>query len=614
MVIGASDAVGLPDGVDMLALVRRYEPVLCFTAGELFFPMPVDEYLASAALWASDPHGRGPATLLVDHGHLDAHKLAESARAHPDASLFLRYVPRSLQRRELRAWRRRPDRPRFTGVSRLAAVGLLGRIIDSGMRLSLSLRGKVPGGLTAAVQQQYGATVLPRDAYHAHVSTDGGYVIIQYWFLYAMNDWRSTFCGVNDHESDWEQITIYLAPAGPDAGPHAADGLDLAWVAFSSHDDIGDELRRRPDDPDIGWVDGTHPIGNVGAGSHSGAYLAGDYLVRVQPPALARFFAVFTRVRSLLFPWTRHQRSLGVGIPYIDYRRGDGARIGPGTDRPWAPILIDSQTAWVRDYRGLWGLDTADPFGGERAPAGPRYERSGAIRTSWADPVGWAGLDKVPPTPAGISHAGADRIRELDALIADLSGQIVDGQGELRRASAGIEVLPRTVTAARRGGDGTAALLAAREQAIAGLRARRRAAVNERDQLQQVGGTTLALPPHAHLRHRAVPDVTTATGVLLKFWAGASLSILLILLGLALLLDLGPVLWVTVAAVLIVMAVEAILRGHLLLFLLGLVITVTAAVLTWLLLTNLRIALGVLALIAAVAIGTANLRTLLAKR
>lgn len=34
---------------------------------------------------------------------------------------------------------------------------------------------------------------------------------LQYWFVYAMNDWRSTFSGVNDHEADWELVMVYLA-------------------------------------------------------------------------------------------------------------------------------------------------------------------------------------------------------------------------------------------------------------------------------------------------------------------------------------------------------------------------------------------------------------------
>ncbi|GHJ44041.1 hypothetical protein Cs7R123_13830 [Catellatospora sp. TT07R-123] len=607
---GRADARDLPADVDLLALVRRFEPVLRFTAGELFFPMTVGQYLSGAALWLAPARGRGPAVLLVDHGALDPDALARAARQHPVERLFLRYAARSLDRRELRLWRRRPDRPAFHGVSRLAAVGLLGRFIDSGMRLSLVLRGRVPGGLVAAGQQRYAETGPPCEAYHAHVSTDGGYVVIQYWFLYAMNDWRSTFAGVNDHEADWEQLTLYLVDTGD--GP-SEQRYELAWVAMSSHDEVGDDLRRRPDDPDLTWVGGTHLVGNAGAGSHSGAYLPGDYLVRVQPPALARFIAGYVAVRSVLFPWTRGRASVGVGIPYVDYRRGDGVQVGPGTGREWTPVLIDSQTPWVRDYRGLWGLDTDDPFGGERAPAGPRYERSGAIRQSWADPVGWAGLDRVPPD-AQVDAARTARVAELDRLVDGLDGEIADGQQELRRAGAGVEALPRSVTGTRHGGDGAAAQLAEREAAVAGLRARRRVAVNERDQLRQVADAGVRPDPHAHLRHRAVPDVTTSAGVLLRFWTGASLSILLLLLGVGLLLDLGPVLWVTLVAVLAVMAVEAVLRGRLPVFLLSLAIIAAIWYVTWLLLTNLRVAFGVLAVAAAVALGVANLRSLLDRR
>ena len=60
----------------------------------------------------------------------------------------------------------------------------------------------------------------------------------------------------------------------------------------------------------------------------------------------------------------------------------------------------------------------------------------------------------------------------------------------------------------------------------------------------------------------------------------------------------------------IVTAVEAVLRGRLLVFLLGLAIIAGTVALIWLFLTHLRVAVGVLALVAAVAIGVANLRTL----
>ncbi|MBK7623007.1 MAG: hypothetical protein IPJ14_10190 [Kineosporiaceae bacterium] len=72
------------------------------------------------------------------------------------------------------------------------------------------------------------------------------------------------------------------------------------------------------------------------------------------------------------------------------------ASSGPAGDA-WHPVVINESTGWVRDYRGLWGHDTRDRLGGERGPAGPRYERDGTVRQSWADPVGWAGLAKVAP-------------------------------------------------------------------------------------------------------------------------------------------------------------------------------------------------------------------------
>jgi len=121
----------------------------------------------------------------------------------------------------------------------------------------------VPGGLTAALHRRYrGSAAATSFPYYAYISSHGGYVAVQYWFFYAMNDWRSSFGGVNDHEADWEQVTVYLVPLGEDAAPASrpdgSDVLRVGWVAFSSHDETGDDLRRRCDDPDITWVDQTH--------------------------------------------------------------------------------------------------------------------------------------------------------------------------------------------------------------------------------------------------------------------------------------------------------------------------------------------------------------------
>jgi hypothetical protein len=598
----------LPDGLDVLALVRRYEPVFRFTAGELFLPMSVDTYVQGAALWGIHPGAGEGATLLIDHGELDLDRLCAHANSLPGARLQLRYAPEPLRRRQLRAWRRDPDRPRLRSATRFAAVGLFGRIIDAFVRLSLVLRGNVPGGLAAAAHQKYrSATAGAPIPYYAHVSADGGFLALQYWFLYAMNDWRSSFAGVNDHEADWEQVTVYLSETG------AMGEWEAAWVAFSAHDEVGSDVRRRRDDPDLTWVDGTHPVVYAGAGSHAGAYLPGEYLVRVEPTPLAHLFTAVAAIRGLLFPWTRGRPRHGLGIPYVDYKRGDGACVGPGTDQPWAPVLIDDTTAWVRDFRGLWGLDTADPFGGERAPAGPRYNRDGSIRECWSDPVAWAGLDHVPPTPLARSRVLTQRLSELERRRDELDAEIVAQQKVVRDAASAFPAGPRA--GGRRGV--SSAEVDEQAKRLRALRTTRRALIVELEDLRRMSDNPIEEPPHAHLRRRIVPDVgerTVPPGLLLRIWTEASLSVLLALLGVALLLSLASAPLVGFAAIFVVMLIEALLRRRAMAFLLAVGIIVALAGAIWLATTNWRIGLGVLALLASMSLAVANLRALLARR
>jgi len=611
----------LPAGVDPVELVRRYEPVIRFTKGELFFPMAVDAYVEQAALWGRAA-GEGERRRLVDHGELDLDVLCTYARTDVGTTLELRYVPGALTPGELRQWRRDPDRARFRSTSRFVAVGLLGRIIDSLFRLSLILRGSVPGGLTAALHRRYrGSAAATNFPYYAHISSHGGYVVLQYWFFYAMNDWRSSFGGVNDHEADWEQVTMFLVPLLEDAGranrPDGSDVLRVGWVAFSSHDETGDDLRRRCDDPDITWVDHTHPVVYAGAGSHSGAYLPGEYLVRVEPPVLQRFFAVVARARGVLFRWTRDRPAPGVGIPYVDYKRGDGVHIGPGTPRPWTPVLINAETSWVRDFSGLWGLDTDDPFGGERAPAGPRYERNGTIRPSWADPVGWAGLDKVPATAVEYYRAVDARLTALQQQREALTAELTAQEAVMQQLSVNMTALPPMLAADRRGAIGAVRQLREQEAALSTLRAARRAVVIQHEHLRRARQQPPPLAGvHAHLRRRALPNVDTdrPPGLLLRFWTEVSLSALLALLGSALVFGNTSLIRIGVSAVLIVMTVEAILRRRMVAFLLGMCVLASLAGIGFLLVTNLRAAIGVLLLLAALALLIANLRAYLGRR
>jgi hypothetical protein len=528
--------------VSDLDLLIAFEPVVRFTEGELFLPACVEEYVASCELLQVDSDGRSTSVLL-GRGEVTLDRLAELGARHGRPGQFLRFVSEPFNRAEQLRWRRRVERPRFRTAGRLSRVGVLSRIVDALLRLSLFFRGSVAKGTQAAAETLYRTEMdTTRHPYYGRVVRVGGYVALQYWFFYAFNDWRSRAYGVNDHEADWEQVVVYLAEQ-PDGS------TEPAWVVFSAHDETGDDLRRRWDDPDLTLV-GDHPVVHAGLGSHSGAYLRGEYLTTFEAPAFHRVIRFFRSISRVFLPWTRGEAGAGVGIPYVDYSRGDGVSIGPGQQRQWQPVRIDDETPWVYDYRGLWGNDTEDPFGGERAPAGPRYERSGDVRASWNDVVEWSGLAKVAPNQQTAESLVRRRLEELRAEEDEVSDEVDELRTKLRAdVASGIAPTP-----------GEEAELAARSTQRAQLR-------DERRRLD----ARLAEPPpppgpHDHLRHRRVPLATEPRGRrrILAVWSAASTPLILALIGIAFIpgRDL-TVFWSAIASILLVFAVEALARGNL---------------------------------------------------
>src|SRR6185436_2221913 len=96
----------MTDAAD-LDLLRRHEPILRFTQGELFLPMPTAGYVGACDLL------QGPSIREATVG--------DPAPGHLQ---FLRFVPKPMNAVELRRWRSRPDRPVFRAPGRLARVGL----------------------------------------------------------------------------------------------------------------------------------------------------------------------------------------------------------------------------------------------------------------------------------------------------------------------------------------------------------------------------------------------------------------------------------------------------------------------------------------------------------
>jgi hypothetical protein len=514
-----------------LELLRAYEPVVRYTNGELFFPTAVEQYLADCDLLVGT--SEDDARVLVPQGQLTTEMLA-AFDAPAGESLYLRLVQRPLDGVELRRWRNRPDRVHFSAPGRLARVGLFARLMDAGFTASLLLRGSVPGGTAAAAQIKYARAHEqdPRYVYHARVIRENGWICLHYLFFHFMNDYRSTFFGVNDHEADWEQVFIYLEDA--------PGGRSPVWIAAAAHDYTGDELRRRWDDPTL-ELQGDHPVINAGAGSHASYFEQGEYLTEVPIPAFKGLGSFLDVIRDF---WRNTLRqpdpgdlrstlSAALSVPFVDYARGDGKTIGPKQPDEWSPVLIGDSVDWVSGYRGLFGLDTHDRFAGERAPAGPKYSRDGTVRQSWNDPFGFAGLGKVAP-PFRQPDQIRRRINELEVEATQVSADAERLTGEL----PGLDLEVRSLTES----GSTAALLEDRVTALAigdtelaTLKARQASITDTIEALlRELADMEAGDPgdPQRHLQHphRPVPPEDTRYNVIIELWSAVSVGLLLLVI------------------------------------------------------------------------------------
>ncbi|MFO7589964.1 MAG: hypothetical protein R6X23_03590 [Acidimicrobiia bacterium] len=524
-----SDSPSTP--TDDLALLRRFEPIVRLTDGERFMPSSVDEYVAACSLRARTDSG---VMTLVAPGRLTLDRLAAAEGGR--SGTFLQFVSED----ERRAGAKVQWRTRHAGLTRLARVGFVGRVADVLFQVSLIMRRTVPSGvaaIAAAKAARLGMHERPR--YYARVVRDGGWTVLHYLFFYAMNDWRSTFGGVNDHEADWEQVMVFCEET--DAG------VTPRWVAFARHDDAGDDLRRAWDDPEI-TVIGEHAVVFVGGGSHASYFQAGDYVTRLDVPIL-RHVRRFTS-------WLRRMARIdappgGFGIPFVDSANGDGAVIGPEGDHPWAASVLDPTAPWVADFRGLWGLDTTGVVGGERAPGGPRFNRDGSVRQAWSDPVGFAGLQKVAP-PALEGEIRRRRLEMLEHEARELTSTFEEARLRLRAEALVGSIGPSEVANAE-------AELARLRHAQAELR-------SEQRRLER--GATTPTDVRAHLRRPAVPEPSepVVRRRLLNVWGTLSAPLIL---GLVAAIFYAPAfigVWYA-AVVVALLGIEAFLRRRLINFL-----------------------------------------------
>lgn len=441
-----------------LALLRRYEPVARYTRGEHFLPIQVECYIQQCSLWVQRPNR--PPELLVPSGELTIEKLIEPRQNEFGSVYYMRLIdPLELLdltkvslNQAVKSLTQPEDGETFrAGSGRLARVGYISRLLDALFSVTLYLRGRVPGDSAAAAALTFKSILAEQNCstYYGRLLRESGWVVLQYWYFYPFNNWRSGFYGGNDHEGDWEMVCVFCSeeagseaprysPADPTAKAPAQSpcGLQPRWVAYASHDFSGDDLRRSWDDPEVEKV-GEHPVIYVGAGSHASYFTPGEYLAEVEIPYLTPVARLVNKVQDIWLNTfhqgssTRRRPEFNVfKAPFVDYARGDGLAIGPGEPRSWQLCPLDGNAAWALQYRGLWGLYARDPTSGENAPAGPVYKRDGSVRRSWYDPLGWAGLDKVSP-PCEVTNVLSRQRAAVQEHQAELEQEVSQKSAEL---------------------------------------------------------------------------------------------------------------------------------------------------------------------------------------
>ncbi len=551
-----------------LELLRRFAPTLAFDERELFHPTEVDGFAEHAALCHGELELCGPGAIdlddLDDRFGIGAH---------------LRFVSDDDRRAVVKDEARRLARKLLS--PRLGRVGIFGRILDAIFLVSLLVRPVTPRRTTvaAALKAERLGLSGDRPVAYGRVLREGEWLVCHYAYFYVMNDWRSGYRGVNDHEGDWEMAWVYVDPA--DERP--------IWIAASSHDHDGGDLRRHWDDPELVWTDG-HVTLFPGAGSHALYMRPGDYVTRIDVAAVRPLLRAQRWVRrALRIRDDAADRGLGpaLGAPFVDAATGDGRVV---TD--WDVRLLDESQPWVGSYRGLWGLDTGDPTGGERGPSGPKFSRNGEIRTSWADPIGFVDLHGSPPPSA----------RDVRLSIAKLDQVLDDLQFEISRRGRLLPLASQT---------GDPDEMEEESDRMTELLRQKAELEDLRRRYERGDAEPRDVAMRGHLTHPAIPlPAPKETGWLLAIWAAASIPLILLAIAAVLVLESATLVTVFVLGAMVATLLEQLVRRHFQATLrLGLLFAALAAV--WLVflagaITVSRYALGAALVVGAGVLFTAN--------
>lgn len=221
-----------PDEATRTELAKRFAPILRLDSRELFVPVDRSVYLSATALEKRD-HGK--LTVLDDDPEIgELRTSAEGCTAKVRCAIFLDVEGAEPPRSKPRA---------YDAIEERALAGGKHRTV------------------------------------HVHVTQyDGSHeYAIQYWFLYFYNH------RLNQHESDWEQITLRL-----DSEKHPVEAF------YSSH-----EAGTRK-----AWSklehDGDHPVVYVAQGTHANYFTGGTHSVTIACRPVLRAARVCVSKRTIL--------------------------------------------------------------------------------------------------------------------------------------------------------------------------------------------------------------------------------------------------------------------------------------------------------------------------
>ena len=296
-------------------LLLQYAPVLYMHEDEDYFPMNVESFVNDSSLWSQDGIGD---TLLRYEEDLTFEEFESIIQNEDTSNYYLAYSD--------------PDNAK--SIDLLAA--------------------KIKYDLTTTSGEATTTVYVHKmnDNYIDEQGVRHDFIVLQYWYFYAMNNWGKYQVLGNNHEGDWESVFIFLDtetenPLHVAYSAHHNDGVNDSFLQYGS-------VRRSWESDEVS-KNNSKVNSFVSVGSHA-----------MYPNAGTRNTGLGKDTSSIL-----------------------GFKISESvvTEMSASAGNLD---AWM-GYEGKWGTDTFN-LGGD-GPLSPATSTvSGHLR--FHEPVAWAGIDQ----------------------------------------------------------------------------------------------------------------------------------------------------------------------------------------------------------------------------